>query len=888
MTRHSLAALALALLILPASLPAAAGTSAADGAAASLAAAADAPAIPAPSAAALAHFAPDGSGVLYPDRADGRRSDRPQVSAARLRPGETIALDGHLDDPVWARAEAAFGFLQHDPQRRAPASVPTVFKVAYDDHALYFAVACWEDDMSRVARRLSRRDTIESSDLVSIYLDPYLDRLTGYNFRVNIEGVKVDAYMFDDGNRDTDWDAVWQAATAEDDRGWFVEVRIPLQALRFRPAPAMVWGLQVYRWLHGRGEDTGWATWDRTESGFVSRWGTLAGLDGITSRRALEILPYVAGGLVDEADPAQDSERLTRYLNWGADLKYNLNGALTAQATFQPDFGQVEADPALLNLSPFETFYQEKRPFFVEGARFFSHPAFNLFYSRRIGTGEEGSRIRAAGKLTGKLDGRWTVAALGAFTDVTDPEQVHNPLRRGERETGYAAVRLARDLAGGNHRVGLMGTGVWRQDAGRLDPRRHRDHRDAYSGGLDWEFNLRDKAWGVDGSAVGTVLDPHPIAADPTLPHDRIYGTAGTLNLRKKAGKLRAALQGSWESDRFDPNDIGFLQANDEIAARAWVQYRYDADGDRSLFKTSYQYLQVYRSWHYGENARRAADGREVWRHGRGFPRASFLYLDSYNQTHGFWEVNLAVEMGLGGMSKYNTRHFAGRSGPLMEAASYTWLQARVQTDWRRDVVHALVAGAARDELDGRLWEANYSVRWNAGRHLILRLAAGIADRHEDAQWLANRADSAVGIDGVAYVFGRLDQQTFDTTLRAAWLHDRDRSLELYLQPYLTAGRYTDPRYLARPASLDLRPYDLDAAAFDFTYAAVNLNLVYRWEYRPGSTLFVVWSHGRQSFDRRNGQDDPAGFDASLRPGLWFDQEPRNTVLVKLNYWFSL
>lgn len=873
MPRRSLAFLTLALLTVLAAPPPAAADDAGHGAA---------------SSPAAIHFAPDGTGPLHPDHADGRRHDRPQVNAERLRPGETITVDGRLDDPVWARAEAAFGFLQHEPQRRGEASVATVFKVAYDDHAIYVAVACWEDDMALVARRLSRRDTIESSDFVSIYFDPYHDRLTGYNFRVNADGVKVDLYVFDDGNRDPDWDAVWQAETSEDDRGWYLEVRIPLQALRFKPAASMTWGLQVFRWLHGRGEDTGWATWDRNESGFVSRWGTLTGLDGIASHRALEVLPYVAGGLTDEADPSRSREPLTRYLNWGADLKYNLTGALTAQATFQPDFGHIEADPALLNLSPFEVRYQEKRPFFVEGSRFFAHPGFNLFYSRRVGTGHEGSRIRAAGKLTGKLDGRWTVAALGAFTDVTDPERVHNPLRRGERETGHGVVRLARDLNGGNHRIGVMGTGVWRRHSEHTGTSNARSHRDAYSGGIDWEFNLMDKAWGIDGSVVGTAIDPHPVAADPTLPRDPVYGTAGKLSLRKQSGSVRGALQGTWESDRFDPNDLGFLQANDEINTGAWVQYRYDANGEKTLLKTSYQYLQVQRSWFYGEQARAATDGNDVWRHGRGHPQSMQLFFDSYNQTHGFRDVRLSVQHSMAGFSKHATRRFEGRPGPLMATSTMTWAQVRLQSDWRRDVVHSLQSATARDDRDGRLWELIYSLRWNAGRHLILRLSSGYTDRNEDAQWLENRADDQFGIDGVAYIFGRRDQKTLDATLRASYLPGRDVSFELYLQPYMTTGRHADARYLARPASRDLRPYDLDAGAFDFTYAALNLNLVYRWEYRPGSTIYVVWSHGRSSHDRRSFHTDPDAFDTTLRPSLLFDQEPRNTVLVKMNYWFSL
>jgi hypothetical protein len=839
---------------------------------------------PTPAAAvAAAVFAPDGAGPLYPAAADGREHQRPQLTATRLRVGEAVKLDGRLDDPVWARAEAGFGFQQHDPQRFGEASVPTVFKVAYDDQAIYIAAACWEDDMDLVARRLSRRDSIESSDMLSIYLDPYHDRLTGYNFRVTADGVKVDAYMFDDGNRDTDWDAVWQAETTEDHRGWYAEVRIPLSALRFRPAPAMTWGLQVYRWLHGRGEDTGWATWDRDDSGFVSRWGTLVGLDDVASARTLEVLPYVAGGLTDEVDPGRDP--LDRYLNFGADLKYNVSGALTAQATFQPDFGQVEADPALLNLSPFETRYQEKRPFFVEGARFFTHPSFNLFYSRRIGTGTEGSRIRAAGKLTGKLGGRTTVAALAAFTDVTSAGRVHNPLRSGDREAGYAVVRLARDLDDGNHSIGLMGTGVWRRRDLHVDPHDPRRHRDAFSGGVDWEFNLLDKAWGIDGSVVGTVVDPHPVVADPTLPHDPIHGTAGALNLRKQSGSFRGALQGSWESDRFDPNDLGFLTTNDKITSQAWVQYRYDADGDDTLFKSSYHYLEAYKGWFYAEQARQDDTGQDVWRHGRGHRQYTNFWYEGTSQTHGFREVRLTAYHSLPGTSKYLTRRFEGQPGPLMTTSPETSLDVNVQSDWRGDVVHGVGISGFRDEAGSRRLAGSYSLRWNVNRHLIARLSTSYRDHRIDAQWLVNRADAEVGLGGVAYVFGRLDQQILDTTLRASWLPSRDASFDLYVQPYLTTGRHTDPRYLARPDSRDLRPYELDASAHDFTYAALNLNLVYRWEYRPGSTIYVVWTHGRTSYDQRG---DLAGFDTAMRPGLLFDQEPRNTVLVKMNYWFSI
>lgn len=830
-------------------------------------------------AAFEAVFDPDGTGPLYPDRADGRLTGDPSLAACALLPGEAVVVDGRLDDAVWARAEAGFGLVQHEPERGGTASVPTVFKIAYDQDAVYVAAACYEDDMSRVARRLSRRDNLASSDFVSIYLDPYHDRLTGYNFRVTADGVKADHYLFDDTGRDADWNAVWQAETWQDDRGWYVEVRVPLQAMRFKPDESMTWGLQFYRWLHGRGEDTGWATWDRNQSGFVSRWGTLTGLDGLTNPRRLEVLPYVAGGLADESRPDDHDEEFGRYLNLGVDLKYNLTSALTAQATFQPDFGQVEADPSTLNLSPFETFYQEKRPFFVEGERFFQHPMFNLFYSRRIGTGDMDSRIRAAAKLTGKIDGQTSVSALGALTDVAPEGRVHNPFVRGEQETRYGVVRVARDLGGGRHRVGLMATAVDRREDGA---------RDAWSGGVDWSLSFDDRAWAFDGSAVGTIVDAPPAVDDPTLDPDPVYGTAGELVVRKQAGAVRTYLSGRWESDRFDPNDLGYLQANDEIATYGSVQYRFDADGRDSLLKSSYPQVGFWKSWLYGDQRRLDAAGDEVWAYGKGHRQASGVSAEWWGQTHDYWGLYASVERGFESTSKYNTRSYDGERGPLMTVPAYTSASASVETDFRRDTSAGLGVGHAWSDVGSRSWWVSAELRRDLAGRASVSLSATWSGRDEDAQWLDNVADASTGLGGVAYVFGRLEQRTVDVKLRGSLLFSRDISLECYLQPYLTTGDYADPRYLARPDSRDLRPYDgLDAAGYDFNYEDMNLNVVWRWEYRPGSTVYLVWTHGRVSYEeqRLNG-GGPIGDGLDL--GGLLSREPRNTVLAKMNWWFSI
>ncbi len=380
-----------------------------------------------------------------PPSANGRLTEVPSIQALRLN-GTPIQVDGKLDDAPWNQAEPGFGFRVWDPDRGKTPTEETVFKVAYDEDALYFGIACHEKDCANVAKCLSRRDQIKDSDLVSIYLDPYLDHLTGYNFRINPAGVQEDAYMYNDVDRDPDWNAVWDAETSSDEHGWYTEVRIPFSSIRYRPSESMTWGLQLYRYMHRRGEDTSWTTWEKEKSGFVSRFGTVTDISGVPSPRQLEVLPYVVTRFTDPSVEGADDE-VDDFENFGADMKYGVTADLTLNAAFQPDFGQVEADPAVLNRSPFETFYEEKRPFFVEGNRFFENPDFDLFYSRRIGTGDENTRIRAAGKLTGKAAGNVSLALLAAATDETPAGQSHNFMKTGE---------LRQQFVRGAHRQGLQ------------------------------------------------------------------------------------------------------------------------------------------------------------------------------------------------------------------------------------------------------------------------------------------------------------------------------------------------------------------------------------------------------------------------------------------------
>jgi hypothetical protein len=835
-------------------------------------------------------FQAEGTGVAYPARANGTLTEVPALRAHRLG-AATLEVDGVLDESVWGLAETAWGFQEADPNRFGEVEVPTTFKIVYDDDAIYFGVACWEDDVADIASYLSRRDEITASDFISIYIDPYHDLTTGYNFRITADGVIADHYIFDNGNRDPNWNAVWEVEVSRDARGWYAEVRVPFSAIRFKGGADMVWGLQVYRWLHGRGQDTGWVVWDRDASGFVNRWGKLEGLEGIGSPRKLEVLPYV---VTRHHDPAieGDADEWDHTQNFGVDLKYGPTPTLTLNATIQPDFGQVEADPAVLNLSPFEIFYEEKRPFFVEGARFFQHPHFNMFYSRRIGTGDLNSRIRGAAKLTGKVGGNTSVAALLAATDLTGQGQSHNPLKVGEEQAYYGLLRFGREFDQGAHNFNLMGTVVKRNQESFRDASRNLQ-RDAVTGGFDFELTFDDRMYTVEGSAVGTLVDPFADAFDEAAPDDTKYGTGGFLEVEKESGVWRWEVNGAWETDELDPNDMGFLVAPDEMRTFGEISYNYDADGRDGLFNNYRFRLDGHKSWLYADGQGEDLNtGIETWNYDRGHRQFSGYHFFTSGQLKSYHQAWFYYGRANEGTDRYVTRSFEGVRGPLMTRPSWNLIITGITTDWRKPFSvepEFVIEWGDRIESQG----GSVFVRWNQGEHFSHSMRLGYTHAVEAAQWIFNAENDGsqpgvTGIGGVDHVFGELDQEVWDLTLRSNVLFTPNQSLQLYLQPFLTRGNYSNPRWLARPDSYDLRPYATDASQADFNYGALNLNLVYRWEYRPGSTLYLVWTQNKEQYEERGMAADPGIWDNDLDTGFLLQPEPGNTFLAKLSYWFSL
>ncbi|MGE5177021.1 MAG: DUF5916 domain-containing protein [Hyphomicrobiales bacterium] len=842
-------------------------------------------------ALAFAGFAPDGSGPAYPDSANGRATAMPTIRAHELGRQE-IKVDGRLDDPAWQDAPAARGFRQWNPDRDAPAAEQTVFKVAYDDAAIYFGIACLEDDPSHITATLSRRDHFTNSDIVAVYIDPYHDHTTGYAFKVNPLGVQLDSYIYNDGANDDDWDAVWEAETSRDDKGWYAEIRIPFSAIRYRGAEDMTWGLDVWRYMQGRGQDTAWHTWPREQNGFVSQFGELTGIRGVHAPRKVELLPYVVQRETDHAMTGTPSnpDRLDGFQDFGADLKYGLTSDLTLNATVQPDFGQVEADPAVLNLSPYETFYDEKRPFFIEGSRFFQALDFNLFYSRRIGTGSELSRIRYAAKVTGKTVGGVSVAALAASTDLTQKGQAHNFFKSGDRLTRYLVGKFGKEFSQGRNRFAVMQTAVL--NTADRSTWGDRASRNAYTSEFEFDLNSPKRSWNFNASTIASVIDPDTLTADPTITGKRKYGTGGNFNLNRRGGKWRGSIGGRWETGKLDINDLGYLQAPDEMLATLWVQRQLIPDGKSKVLNQGNLNVNFSRSWMYaGRTGYDITTGQPAWHYEPGHPQYLNSNVNGWFQFRNYREAQFGVVVNGTGHHRWETR-----GGPIIdEPFTYGgWVGA--SSDTRKDLTASLETDYYRDTAQNVSFDATLNGTWKQSTAVTHQVSLAFHDRWDDTQYLETvdltQRPGGIGIGGLSYVFGDIHQKTVDVTLRSSLLFSRNQSLEIYAQPFLTVGDYSRVRELARPDSYDLVPYlepGYDVRNNDFSYSSVNLNMVYRWEYRPGSTFYLVWTQSRSRYDDR-GQfaANPSAFRNDLRPGPLFRNEPENTILAKITYWIPL
>jgi hypothetical protein len=857
-----------------------------------------------------------------------------------------IALDGRLDDTAWRSAELASDFVQQRPTPGAPASERTEARVLFDAGALYVAMRLFDDHPDSLLAPLGRRDSEAYGDWAHVIIDSYHDRRTGFHFAVNPAGTRVDAMISNDAEwqEDSSWDAVWDVAVARDSLGWTAEFRIPLTQLRFdrcgeasrptptlaRPndnavtaAPACAWGIQFMRDLGRRNERSMWAPIAPGAAGYVSRFGTLAGVDGVRSPRRIDLVPYsLAKATRAPLDPTNPFYRRTEVDGaFGADIGLGITSKLTLNATINPDFGQVEADPSEVNLTGAETFLRERRPFFVEGGDIFRYALGDgmlgeeqLFYSRRIGRAPQlddpGSaiavdrpdvtRILGAAKLSGKA-GPWTIGIVDAVTGAERANFVNDDGVRGsfiaEPRTNYAFARLSRDGADGRNSAGIVASAVHRD----LDPEAALTLRStALAAGIDGRLRSRDRSYTVMANVLASYVHGTPEAITETQRSsvhllqrpDRGGGPLDTTrtSLAGVSAEVRASKQGGgpWRwgingravTSGFEVNDIGYQLRSDVVSATSWVGYTHFEPG------------RVLRSWEtwFNQLARWTFDGdRERF-------AVNVFGIASFQNN---WTLMGELR-----------REFSQRSPTYLRGGPTTYVPpnvswwGRLVLDPRRLVSGELITQGFVDDKDGgsRL-SLSPIVTLRPSSRAEVSLQPSITRVQNPTQYV----ETAAAAGDTSYVTGRLSQTTSALTARVNLTFTPTLSLQLYAQPFLSAGKY---RTLGEVRDASARVLEQRVSSFaasaisrtsvdellinrgagrapitlsdpDFTVRELQSNAVLRWEYRPGSALFFVWAQSRN--------DDVNAVDFSLSRqarALW--RSPgTNVLLVKASYWLA-
>jgi uncharacterized protein DUF5916/cellulose/xylan binding protein with CBM9 domain len=843
---------------------------------------------------------------------------RPSFTATRVASAPVI--DGDLSDPVWQNVPEIAGFTQHDPDDGKPATQKTVVKVVYDDHAIYIGAMMY--DTNPVTTLLGRRDSSLESDWFYVSIDSQHDRLNGASFWVNPSNVQYDGILYNDIYDDGSWDAVWDSAAKIVSGGWVAEMRIPYSQLRFPENAQQTWGINFTRKINRNAEVDRLVNVPKGQTGWVSRFADLTGIDGIHRERALELMPYAVtrSDLTSRVERADPFTRHSDYkLDGGLDVKYGLSSNLTLTGTINPDFGQVEVDPAVVNLGQFETFFPEKRPFFTEGAdifRFGSGPAnsrwnFNLyppqfFYSRRIGRSPQESpsadfsdspgqtTILGAAKVSGKIGNGWTVGVLDALTDRENGRFISDGSvfsQAVEPMTNYLVGRMTKEY-GKNSRVGFLFTSVNRRlPTELLDLRRTANEFgvDGYTlfHNKDWIFEWLTGATRVTGTAGAIDAtqtnsahrynrpDAGYLKYDPS--RTSLDGFGGRAMIGKQTGKWRPNVQIQTYSPGFDVNDVGYMQRVDVINTHAVLYY-----SDQDL----HQYTREISAW---------AGKYQNWNYG-GDLFANGVYGNWYVQALNYWYGYGSV-----GHSNAVLDDRKTRGGPLAVRPGDDYISFGVGSDSRRKLSAELYADRDVDQEGG--FSHNYTLYTNYRPNTAIRLSVSpsYSRLHNVTQYVTTIDDPSVATTyGHRYIFATLEQRSLDFGTRVEWTVNARLSLQLYLQPFIASGGYHEYKQLARPRTRDYTPLDGNALTFEpstnsyvvsgsqtfdnpnFNLRSVRGSAVVRWQFRPGSALYVVWNENRA--DQVPLGDFRLRRDFSAIPSA----VSKDVFLIKVSYWLPI
>jgi len=857
-----------------------------------------------------------------------------QKTEIAKRISDKITIDGKLIESSWQR-ESITGFTQNDPDEGKPATEKTEVWVGYDDNAIYIAARMYDSEPDKIISLLARRDNFVEADYFLFYVDPYYDKRSGFKFAVNPSGSIADWTIYNDGWDDSSWDGVWEAKTIIDEKGWTVEIRIPFDQLRFKKknnGDEYTWGFNFRRYLRRKNEIVTYSWIPKTENGQVSHYAKLTGIKGINPSRLFELNPYVIGkanlSQAEEGNPFRTGSEYTA--NVGIDLKYGITNSLTLDLTANPDFGQVEVDPAVINLSAAESYYSERRPFFVEGAHIFrfglggasdnwgadwGSPRF--FYSRRIGRPPQGyvdtdgytdypewSTILTAAKLSGKIGNDWNLGVMTAFTQREYAQvDLNGDRSEGEVEpfTNYTVLRAQKEFNKGKQGLGFIATSVIRDI--QNEEMASMMNKEAFSLGIDgWTSLDKDKTWVATGwlgfsQVKGSKERIYDLQAG--YPHyyqrpDNDYldidenatslsGYSGRLAVNKERGNLMFNAAIGFISPGFDSRDMGFQWGGDVINGHIMVGYK------------------SYKKWKFIQNWRLNLLTQRNYNFGGDLiGDQRLIIINSFTFTN-FW--SFYWQLSHNPQRWDNTRT---RGGPLMLLKKYNWLDWWVNSDGRKSFV--LGFGSFHLMSDwGRTRDAfSINLRWKPGSNFNMSVSPRYEKNRNNTQWIGNFDDPMMtSTYGTRYVFGDIDQDTISLTLRLNWIFSPTLSLQAYIQPFMSVGHYRSFSEFAEPGTYSLNKYGEGSSTIsyendeytidpgdggdkivfgnpDFNYKSLRGTVVLRWEYRLGSTLYLVWTQNRADF----GNPGDLSFGRDLSDMLSAPGD--NIFMLKFTYRFKM
>jgi len=841
--------------------------------------------------------------------------------------GVAPLLDGLISEAAWNQVEWGGDFVQFQPNEGEAPSQPTNFKILYDDKNLYVAIRAFDSEPEKIVKRMSRRDGF-AGDWVEINIDSYFDKRTAFSFTASVSGVKSDEYISNNGdNWDSSWDPIWYLKTNIDKEGWTAEMRIPLSQLRFADKPVHTWGIQFTRRYFRNEERSNWQYIPQKAPGWVHLFGELNGIEGIKPQKQIEIQPYIVGKTekFEKEDGNPYATGKSSNVSVGVDGKIGITSDITLDFTINPDFGQVEADPSQVNLSAFQVFFREQRPFFIEGKNILNFPITqsvaggsfnrdNLFYSRRIGRnpqyypdladGEyadqpDNTRILGAFKLTGKNKNGFSWGVLESITEKGEAEIDFLGARRKEVVepfTNYFVGRVQQDINEGNTIIGGMFTATNRSiDHDQLNFL----HKEAYSGGIDFKHQWKERKYSLElngiysqvGGSQEAILgtqtaseryfqrpDASHLSVDST--RTSLTGTGGTLKFAKNSGKLIFQTGATYRSPGLELNDLGFLISSDQVNQWSWAQYRILKPFSifRSLRVNGNQYLH----WDFG--------GTNTYR------AINFNVHANFKNNWGFGSGST-----LQGESISNANL---RGGPALTSPgginNWYWIGSDNRKKVRFSINQWNYWGNERSERSGGYF-VNFTYR--PVDAINISLSPTFSFNNDKMQYVTSVDYGSE----VRYITGKINQNTYSLSLRINYVINPNLTIQYWGQPFISKGEYSDFKRIIDPdgssfvdrfqqfnsneISYDsqLEEYLIDENGDnstdysfgkpDFNFVQFRSNLVVRWEYIPGSTLFLVWTQGRTNGIATDQERSLQDLTSNL-----FGVKPHNIFLIKYTY----